>query len=809
MKKKLLTALLALVMVFAGALGITTAMAEEKEATVVDVNFTNYAGFAGDCIAVNFGAPVGASDWYNWLPALEDYVSLVNKDGVAYDITWLDSQGNYFLVNRAQGYTAAVGDRLTLKAGFAVNCGKLFEDVTYEYSTAGQPFTLYEGTDAPVTPDEPTTPEEPVESNVVLEINQVNGSYNVNSDFVNWSFPTTVIVRFETSNWGGDLGLYAAILDYNVEYVEFIDHAGNKAALNDITYVQQGHFIFRTNTVMRAGAKFVLKQGFSVKIDNVTAKLGEDLVFLFTKTEGEQLFLFDEAKVPTSIEITNTDADKDVAVDATLQLGWTLSAGSVGTPVFTVSDETVASVNENGVVTGLKEGTATVTATVGGVSDTFDINVVPALTITGVEIVNNYTYYVIKGEEAVLPTLRAVAVYEGGSKGSEFVLVEGENLTVPAFTTEEIGTQQLDFVVRYKGVDYTVGYTVEVYEPYDMVIKEVAIVEWFAFAIFVQYPDTSANVGNITDGAMVSNVIDKITYKKADGTVVNGGFYVLGGGNIALFYYNGLDINNYNEYYEAGDVITLEAGLCGWRWTGELMATEADNGALKPDTGMCIVECVLRETVQYRYDGNVWGFYLEYEDFTVAEAEKTLGIGEVASVGASRVPANATSGEITYTSSDESVATVSARGVINAIAEGTATITATINGGTAGEIVKTVTVNVVDEVVGIKFGVESLSFYVGDEFDVTTLTATLEYASGKTGEAVDLNGATVAGLDLTAVNDGTMVISVTVDGTTYTGAIAYSVTEKPATKGCVSSVGAVSAMAFVMLGCAAILKRKH
>ena len=47
--------------------------------TVQDVNFTNYAGWAGDCIAVNFGVPMGA-DWTNLTATHKDYVELVNKD---------------------------------------------------------------------------------------------------------------------------------------------------------------------------------------------------------------------------------------------------------------------------------------------------------------------------------------------------------------------------------------------------------------------------------------------------------------------------------------------------------------------------------------------------------------------------------------------------------------------------------------------------------------------------------------------------------------------------------------------------------
>ena len=62
-------------------------------------------------------------------------------------------------------------------------------------------------------------------------------------------------------------------------------------------------------------------------------------------------------------------------------------------------------------------------------------------------------------------------------------------------------------------------------------------------------------------------------------------------------------------------------------------------------------------------------------------AEMTLG-GETLTLTATVAPANATNKTVTWTTSDESVATV-ANGVVTAVAPGTATITATATNGTA------------------------------------------------------------------------------------------------------------------------------
>jgi len=918
MKKKLLTVLLALVFVFAGTLGITTMASAETAPSIVDVNFTNYAGFAGNCIAVNFGAKTG-EDWEDHTTALSSYVSLVNKEGTAYEVTYIDTQGNYLLINRGTGYAPAVGDILTLKSGLTLDCGTLAEDVSYVYSTANQPFTLVQEE----TPDLPTASivdvnytnyagwagyciaicfdgttgadwasllatqgdkislenkdGEPIaitqletqgtyviinrgsytaalgdkvtlkkgfavecgaiaedatyvystenapftlytgeaeeeKTTVDLMIHQQNGGDNVSIDFSKaWGYNSVVTIRFDTANWGGDLGLYAPAHTANEGKVGYVDAFGNVIALDDMIYVMDGHFIARTNTAITPGSKFFIKQGFKLDIGNVSAVMAEDHEWAIISTEGHILPVFAESMIPTSIEITNSAADKDVMVGATMQIAYAIPEGTYGTPVFASNSE-AATVSATGLVTGVAEGTATITATIGSASASFDVNVIPASEVTGVEIVNQYTYYVIKGEEAVLPALKACAVFEGGAKGTEFDLVAGENLTIPTIDTSVAGTQTVTLTVEYKGEEYAIDYTVEVYEPYDMTIKEIGIVEWFAFAVFVQYPDTTTNIANITDTSKVNGISDKIKYTRADGTEIGFGYYVLGGGNIAMFMQFGdgvnLDINNYNEYYLPGDTITLEAGLCGWKWTGELKATATDNAAVAEGTGMYIVECVLKETVQYRYDGNVWGFHLEYSDFTVASESIEMGVGDIKSVNASRVPDNATSGTISYTSSDESVVTVSNRGVITAIGEGTATISATISGGTAGDITKTVTVTVTDEITGIRFAETELTLNVGENLNLASLAATTVYASGKTGEAVDLTNATVTGLDTSVAGSNTVVISVEIDGATYSGAITVNVVEAPQPEGCVASAATGSVLAVAVLGLAAALRKR-
>lgn len=76
----------------------------------------------------------------------------------------------------------------------------------------------------------------------------------------------------------------------------------------------------------------------------------------------------------------------------------------------------------------------------------------------------------------------------------------------------------------------------------------------------------------------------------------------------------------------------------------------------------------------------------------IAQGNQTLDVGETVQLTATVLPENATNSTITWSSSDEDIATVSASGLVTAIAEGVATITVTSEDGGYTDAI-TVTVN--------------------------------------------------------------------------------------------------------------------
>lgn len=113
------------------------------------------------------------------------------------------------------------------------------------------------------------------------------------------------------------------------------------------------------------------------------------------------------------------------------------------------------------------------------------------------------------------------------------------------------------------------------------------------------------------------------------------------------------------------------------------------------------------------------------------EAELTEA-GATVQLTATVAPENATDKAITWTSSDEKVATVDANGLVTAVANGTATITATAANGVKAECV--ITVNIVDGIEAIE-AVENAVIYTitgkAVQGDVKTLERGIYIINGK------------------------------------------------------------------------------
>ncbi len=761
---------------------------QKQAVTVKDVNFTNYAGFAGNCVAIGFNVDtLGLADWTQ-LTDTETQLSkleMKDKDGEPVEITAVDSQGAYVMINRTGSYEGpSVGTILTIKAGFTVGDYVVEEDAYFKYSTENTPWSIYD----------PNDPE------IDLEFGEGTG---LNNDLT-WSCPA-MIFSFNTTK---TFGMYQSA--ETLDKIIYTNAYGENVAIRDFIHVGQNNFLFRWTAdgaepiYAMVGDKVTFKAGFALAGNE---KLPEDVTFVVTNAAAQgQIMRYTADCDPVGLAITTSADYSQITVGANAQMTYALESG-YGTAKFTSSDEAIATVTKDGLVTGVAEGTVTITATIGSLTDTFEMTILPASPIVGVEIVSPYTVWVPQNETFALPAdFKAHVKFENGQYGSAFDFTE-DNCVIGSVDTATLGSKTATLTVTYQGEQYTVDVDVNVYEIGDVSVKEVAIVDWFVYAIFIQYPDSTANTANITSTDACDSVFDHITYRREDGTDVpiTGG-YILGGGNICIMPFGGESLNedNYNNYYLAGDVLKLAQGMKIWMWTGEKKNTGSDNNAIAEGTGMYICEGILQHDIEYRYDGNVWGVYVEYTDIQAGETDITVEAGKSVSSGVTRLPANATTGTFTYVSSDESIATVNSRGVIKGLKEGTCTITVTLDGGLAGAKTVTLNVTVTDKIVGLDITPATLTVKKGKTPDISGLSATFKWASGKAGEAVDLTNATLLGYDSETLGEQTVVLSVSVDGTTYTGTLTVVVEES----GCGSVTLSVVAPV-MLLGAGWIVSKKR
>ena len=149
--------------------------------------------------------------------------------------------------------------------------------------------------------------------------------------------------------------------------------------------------------------------------------------------------------------------------------------------------------------------------------------------------------------------------------------------------------------------------------------------------------------------------------------------------------------------------------------------------------------------------------------------------------------------------------------------EGTCTITVTLDGGTAGAKTVVLNVTVTDKIVGLDIATESITVNVGQTPDLSLVSATYKWASGKAGAEVDLTNATLVGFDAETVGEQSVVVLVTVDGVEYSGTLTVIV-EAPAADngdggdgamaGCFGSIGIFAPLTLLGAGFAVSKKRR-
>ena len=170
---------------------------------------------------------------------------------------------------------------------------------------------------------------------------------------------------------------------------------------------------------------------------------------------------------------------------------------------------------------------------------------------------------------------------------------------------------------------------------------------------------------------------------------------------------------------------------------------------------------------------------IHVESISLNKTELEMVTGDRENLSATVLPTDADDKSVTWTSSDESIASVSKSGKVSALSAGKVTITATtVDGGLTASCVINVTAKVVP-VTGVSLDEESVDFKVGETKQLTA-TVLPSSASNKGVTWSSTNEAVVSvsetGL-LTAVSAGSAIVTVKTDDGGYQEYCIVSVSE--------------------------------
>ncbi|MCD8287100.1 MAG: Ig-like domain-containing protein [Clostridia bacterium] len=407
-----------------------------------------------------------------------------------------------------------------------------------------------------------------------------------------------------------------------------------------------------------------------------------------------------EPTEPTVQSVTLTpSAAQSIYVDGTVQFTATVtmsdSSSYTGTVTWTSSESTVASVSETGLVSGLTAGTTTITATAGDV------------TSTGVAV----TVSEIPAE----PTVVSVSITPATEQA---IYVDGTVQFTATVTMSDGSTY--DGTVSWTSTDETVASVSE-----DGLVTGLTAGTTYIYAT--------------ADGVDSDQVLVTVSEIPAEPTVLSVSISpsdaqdILVGGTVQFSAEVTMSRGDYD-------------GTISWTSTDETVASVSEDGLV---TGFTAGTTYIYATAD--------GVNSVQVAVTVSEPEPTvesvvidssnieLNVGEYTTLTATVTMSDGSTytGEISWTSSESTVASVDEDGIVTALAAGTANITATAGGVTSEAITVTVSAVLVD------------SITVSD----STVTLVLDYNTSKT-VTVTVNGDKITDATWTATADPTGVVSI-------------------------------------------------
>ena len=507
----------------------------------------------------------------------------------------------------------------------------------------------------------------------------------------------------------------------------------------------------------------------------------------------------------------NTDSI-ELPAGASYPLNYTLlPAGSYMEAKMTSSDESVA-VIENGKVRCLKKGNAKITVTVGTKKKEVNVTVIEK-DAQGFVISGDRIYYVSQGSGLDLSKISVTPDFGNGVYGDEFTL-NSENASYDK-TALKVGLNELEIAVDNGVLTGTVTARVQVVEAKEVVptgFWSANMSGNFFGTIVVHFTGVYDNGVNLYLNYLTeeekADVLSHIEFlrngKKAETVNVE---YMTSLMTIDVKI-DGASVKS----YKTGDTLILKEGLKLYKWTGEsLNASPKGNGDF-------VAVGVLGSDIEYVYGKN--GSFKQ--NIQYKSAEKTsdvvrLELGETAESNVYAVPCYATVGEWFFVVGDESVATVDVNGNMTAKKAGRTTVTAYLEGGSAGELSVTYEVIVADSV--LSYGINAVRIELSSDeelsgklLDDSGVKGYVRYVSGKEDD-VNLTNAVITGYDKTKKGEQKVTVTFAKDGENYSCELVVAVSGKEPVvppdadkkKGCGGDIVSACSLTFVAVAFVAVV----
>ena len=420
-----------------------------------------------------------------------------------------------------------------------------------------------------------------------------------------------------------------------------------------------------------------------------------------------------------------------ISEGATLQTVLTRSgAAESGDVAYTSSDQRVATVDGNGLVTAVKKGRAVITATVKANNKSYkaQIKVTVQKPVTAVTVNTDKLSVYAANDEKVAPYL---STRENAEENELPVLLLPVKKKFQLLVTVE-PKDASNRNVTYTGSDNSIFTVVK------NTITGVAPGEGILTISSDSNPEVTSRYR-----VLVVQPVTKVTIQTSEPTVTVGGQITATArvepenATIKSVIWSGDD--RFVSADANGTVTGIKHG------NGRLIATAADGSGIRANSTMKVVQ--------------------NAEGIEISPAEITIAVGRTGNLRANVLPKDTDNKKVIWSSSDESIATVSKTGQIKGISIGDCTITCTSEA--MASVSSSVTVHIVQPVTKLSFNSKTALVYVGETTQLAwtiepenATNKTLAFKSGReTIAAVDAEGI------VTGVSSGkTAVTATTTDG---------------------------------------------